>query len=37
MTMSDEVVKGAMSGYVLENIEVTMYTVLIAAAKLAGE
>jgi len=37
MTMSDEVVKGAMSGYVFENIEVAMYTVLIAAAKAAGD
>jgi ferritin-like metal-binding protein YciE len=37
MTMSDEVVKGAMSGYVFENIEIAMYTVLIAAAKAAGD
>jgi len=37
MTMSDEVVKGAMSGYVFENIEIAMYTVLIAAAKMAGD
>lgn len=37
MTMSDEVDKGAMSGYVFENIEVAMYTVLIAAAKVAGD
>jgi ferritin-like metal-binding protein YciE len=37
MTMSDEVVKGAMSGYVFENIEVAMYTVLIAAANAAGD
>jgi ferritin-like metal-binding protein YciE len=37
MIMSDEVVKGAMSGYVFENIEIAMYTVLIAAAKAAGD
>ena len=37
MTMSDEVVKGAMSGYVFENVEIAMYTVLIAAAKAAGD
>lgn len=37
MTMSDEVVKGAMSGYVFENIEIAMYTVLIAAAIAAGD
>ncbi len=37
MTMSDEVVKGAMSGYVFENIEIAMYTVLIEAARLAGD
>ncbi|RRV10609.1 ferritin-like domain-containing protein [Pseudomonas sp. v388] len=33
MTVSDEVVKGAMSGYVFENIEIATYTVLIQAAK----
>lgn len=37
MTMSDEVVKGSMSSYVFENIEVATYTVLIAAAKAAGD
>jgi ferritin-like metal-binding protein YciE len=37
MTMSDEVVKGAMSGYVFENIEIATYTVIIAAAKAAGD
>ncbi|MHA6492776.1 ferritin-like domain-containing protein [Pseudomonas borbori] len=35
--MSDEVVKGAMSGYVFENVEIAAYTVLIAAAKSAGD
>lgn len=37
MTVSDEVVKGAMSGYVFENMEIASYTVLIAAAKEAGD
>ena len=37
MLMSDEVVKGAMSGYVFENIEIATYTVLIEAAEAAGE
>ncbi|WP_122317891.1 ferritin-like domain-containing protein [Pseudomonas cichorii] len=35
--MSDEVVKGAMSGYVFENVEIATYTVLIAAAQAAGD
>ena len=35
--MSDEVVKGAMSGYVFENLEIASYTVLIATAKAAGD
>jgi ferritin-like metal-binding protein YciE len=35
--MSDEVVKGAMAGYVFENVEIACYTVLIAAAKAAGD
>lgn len=35
--MSDEVVKGAMAGYVFENVEIAAYTVLIAAAKAAGD
>ncbi|HXR00484.1 MAG TPA: ferritin-like domain-containing protein [Pseudomonas sp.] len=35
--MSDEVVKGAMAGYVFENVEIATYTVLIAAAKVAGD
>ena len=37
MTVSDEVVKGAMTGYVFENVEIAAYTVLIAAAKAAGD
>jgi ferritin-like metal-binding protein YciE len=37
MTMPDEVVKGAISGYVFENIEIATYTVLIQAAKDAGD
>lgn len=35
--MSDEVVKGAMAGYVFENVEIAAYTVIIAAAKAAGD
>lgn len=35
--MSDEVIKGAMAGYVFENVEIASYTVLIAAAKAAGD
>ncbi|WP_275629521.1 DUF892 family protein [Pseudomonas sp. 273] len=37
MTVSDEVVKGAMSGYVFENVEIAAYTVLIAAARALGD
>lgn len=37
MTMSDEVVKGAMSGYVFENLEIASYTVLIEAATASGD
>ncbi|MGY4527101.1 ferritin-like domain-containing protein [Pseudomonas sp. UBA4617] len=37
MVMSDEVVKGAMSGYVFENMEIASYTVLIEAAEAAGD
>ena len=37
MTVSDEVVKGAMAGYVFENVEIATYTVLIAAAEAAGD
>ncbi|CAG8868743.1 Protein YciE [Pseudomonas fluorescens] len=35
--MSDEVIKGAMAGYVFENVEIATYTVLIAAAEAAGD
>jgi ferritin-like metal-binding protein YciE len=35
--MSDEVIKGSMAGYVFENVEIAAYTVLIAAAKAAGD
>jgi ferritin-like metal-binding protein YciE len=37
MTVSDEVVKGAMAGYVFENLEIASYTTLIAAAQQAGD
>jgi ferritin-like metal-binding protein YciE len=37
MTVSDEVVKGAMAGYVFENIEIATYTTLIAAAQAVGD
>ncbi|MBL4609178.1 ferritin-like domain-containing protein [Halopseudomonas sp.] len=37
MFVSDEVVKGAMSAYVFENMEIASYTVLIAAAKVTGD
>lgn len=37
MAVSDEVIKGAMAGYVFENVEIAAYTVLIEAAKVAGE
>lgn len=37
MTASDEVVKGAMAGYVFENLEIASYTALIGAAKAAGD
>lgn len=37
MTVSDEVVKGAMAGYVFENVEISSYTSLIAAARTAGD
>jgi ferritin-like metal-binding protein YciE len=37
MAVSDEVVKGAMAGYVFENIEIATYTVLIQAAKDVGD
>lgn len=34
---SDEIVKGAISGYVFEQFEIACYTSLIAAAKRAGD
>ncbi|GGD17374.1 ferritin-like domain-containing protein [Franconibacter pulveris 1160] len=37
MFASDEVVKGAISGYVFEQFEIACYTSLIAAAKAAGD
>jgi len=37
MTASDEVVKGAMAGYVFENLEIASYTSLIGAAKAVGD
>ncbi|PMS35100.1 ferritin-like metal-binding protein YciE [Trinickia symbiotica] len=37
MTMTDEVVKGGLAGYVFEHVEIASYTTLIAAAKAAGD
>jgi ferritin-like metal-binding protein YciE len=37
MVFPDEVVKGAMAGYVFENVEIATYTVLIAAAEAVGD
>lgn len=37
MLTSDEAVKGAMAGYVFEQMEIASYTVLIAAADQAGD
>jgi ferritin-like metal-binding protein YciE len=37
MTATDEVVKGAISGYVFETLEIASYTALIAAAQAAGD
>ncbi len=37
MMADDEVVKGAISGYVFENLEIGSYTSLIAAAQLVGD
>ncbi|WP_035374848.1 ferritin-like domain-containing protein [Pseudoduganella violaceinigra] len=37
MMASDEVVKGAMAGYVFEHMEIASYTVLIKAADTAGD
>ncbi|MDR6935617.1 ferritin-like domain-containing protein [Luteibacter sp. 3190] len=37
MVNSDEIVKGAISSYVFENLEIATYTALIAAAKTVGD
>jgi ferritin-like metal-binding protein YciE len=37
MFAGDEVVKGAMAGYVFEHLEIASYTALIAAAEECGE
>ncbi|WOD14006.1 ferritin-like domain-containing protein [Paraburkholderia kirstenboschensis] len=37
MTMTDEVVKGAMSEYMFEHTEIAAYTALIAAAQAVGD
>jgi ferritin-like metal-binding protein YciE len=37
MTMTDEVVKGAIMSYVFENLEIASYTALIAAAERVGD
>ena len=37
MFADDEVVKGAISGYVFEQLEIASYTSLIAAARVVGE
>ncbi len=37
MTMTDEVVKGAMASYAFECVEISTYTVLIAAAQELGD
>ena len=37
MVFPDEVVKGAMAGYVFENMEIATYKVLIAAAEAVGD
>lgn len=37
MLADDEVVKGGISGYVFENLEIASYTSLIAAAELVGD
>lgn len=37
MLFPDEVVKGAIAGYVFENLEIATYTVLIAAAETVGD
>jgi Uncharacterized protein conserved in bacteria len=35
--VSDEIVKGAMAGYVFEHFEIASYTALVAAARTAGD
>ncbi|APP80754.1 ferritin-like domain-containing protein [Xanthomonas hortorum pv. vitians] len=37
MTTSDEIVKGAMAGYVFENLEIATYTALLGAARTVGD
>lgn len=37
MVIDDEVVKGAMSTYIFEHMEISSYTILIAAAKANGD
>ncbi|MGE7136634.1 ferritin-like domain-containing protein [Luteibacter sp. NPDC031894] len=37
MANSDEIVKGAISSYVFENLEIATYTALIAAAETVGD
>ena len=37
MTNSDEIIKGSISSYVFENLEIATYTALIAAAKTVGD
>ncbi|MFB8829670.1 ferritin-like domain-containing protein [Azotobacter salinestris] len=37
VVMTDEVVKGAMSSYIFENMEIASYRIIIAAAETAGD
>lgn len=37
MANTDEIVKGAIAGYVFEHVEIATYTTLIAAAQAAGD
>lgn len=37
LVMSDEVVKGTLSSYVFENMEIASYRILITAAEMAGD
>lgn len=37
MTQSDEIIQGAIAGYVFENLEIACYTSLITAAREAGD